>query len=61
LSVASGKVCENIETHSSLSLYIYMYVRCFVKMYDSNYTDVIYYEQILGIVYYVSLGIYVPI
>ena len=42
-------------------MYIYMYVRCFVKMYDSNYTDVIYYEQILGIVYYVSLGIYVPI
>jgi len=30
-------------------------------MYDSNYTDVMYYEQILEIVYYVSLGIYVPI
>ena len=70
LPAASGKVfwhdvCENIETHSSLYIYIYiyvcMYVRCFVKMYGSNYTDVIYYEQILEIVYYVSLGIYVPI
>jgi hypothetical protein len=30
-------------------------------MCDSNYTDVISYEQILEIVYYVSLGIYVPI
>jgi hypothetical protein len=30
LSVASGKVCENIETHSSLSLSLYIYVYIYV-------------------------------
>jgi hypothetical protein len=33
LSVASGKVCENIETHSSLSLSLYICI--YICMFDA--------------------------